>query len=94
MGKESGNHNIIYSILHVTYGGRFSQTAFFIQYDRSFMSQSLNFTCTVSILRAGGTKFDAQHVLRHASSSTTQNYTESINEELRLKNPAENLIEA
>jgi integrase/recombinase XerD len=62
--------------------------------DRSFTAHSLRHTCAVSILRAGGSIFDAQGVLRHASSTTTQIYVQSINEEQRLKNPAENLIEA
>ena len=55
---------------------------------------SLRHTLAVSILRAGGTLTDAQAVLRHANPATTQIYTRSIEEELRLKNSPEDLIES
>lgn len=56
-------------------------------------AHSLRHTLAVSILRAGGTLSDAQSVLRHANPATTQIYTRSIDEELRLKNAPEELVE-
>lgn len=56
-------------------------------------AHSLRHTLAVSILRAGGSLTDAQTVLRHANPTTTQIYTRSIEEELRLKNSPEELIE-
>ena len=56
-------------------------------------AHSLRHTLAVSILRAGGSLTDAQAVLRHANSATTQIYTWTIEEELRLKNSPEELIE-
>lgn len=56
-------------------------------------AHSLRHTLAVSILRAGGTLSDAQGVLRHANPATTQIYTRSIEEELRIKNAPEELIE-
>ena len=56
-------------------------------------AHSLRHTLAVSILRAGGSLTDAQAVLRHANPATTQIYTRSIEEELRLKNSPEELIE-
>jgi integrase/recombinase XerC/integrase/recombinase XerD len=57
-------------------------------------AHSLRHTLAVSILRAGGSLTDAQAVLRHANPATTQIYTRSIEEELRLKNSPEELIES
>ena len=59
-----------------------------------FTAHSLRHTCAETILRAGGTIQDAQGVLRHASSVTTQIYIQSLTEETRLKNPAERLIDS
>jgi integrase/recombinase XerD len=59
-----------------------------------FTAHSLRHTCAETILRAGGTIQDAQGVLRHASSVTTQIYIQSLTDEKRLKNPAERLIDA
>lgn len=56
-------------------------------------AHSLRHTLAVSILRAGGTLADAQGVLRHANPATTQIYTRSIDEEMRIKNAPEELIE-
>jgi integrase/recombinase XerD len=56
-------------------------------------AHSLRHTLAVSILRAGGSLTDAQGVLRHANPSTTQIYTRGIEEELRIKNAPEELIE-
>ena len=62
--------------------------------DHTYTAHSLRHTCAVSILRAGGTIQDAQGVLRHASPVTTQLYISSINEEKRLKAPAEYLLDS
>ena len=61
--------------------------------DRSFSAHSLRHTTAVNILRAGGSLEAAQNVLRHSSPATTQIYTHTIKEELRLQNPAEELID-
>lgn len=57
-----------------------------------YTAHSLRHTTAVAILKAGGTTEDVQAVLRHANIATSQIYTESIKEELRLKNSPENLI--
>ena len=56
-------------------------------------AHSLRHTLAVSVLRAGGSLSDAQGVLRHANPATTQIYTRSIDEEMRIKNAPEELIE-
>ncbi len=56
-------------------------------------AHSLRHTLAVSILRAGGSLADAQGVLRHANPATTQIYTRAIEEEMRIKNAPEELIE-
>ena len=61
--------------------------------DKSFTAHSLRHTTAVNILRAGGSREQAQHTLRHASSTTTQIYTETIKEEQRLKNSGEALLD-
>ena len=58
-----------------------------------FTAHSLRHTTAETILRAGGTIQDAQGVLRHSSSVTTQIYIQSLADETRLKNPAERLID-
>lgn len=60
---------------------------------REFTAHSLRHTTAVTILKSGGSLTDAQTLLRHTSPSTTQIYTESIKEELRLKNAPECLID-
>lgn len=59
----------------------------------SLTAHSLRHTLAVSILRAGGSLTDAQGVLRHANPATTQIYTRAIDEEMRIKNAPEELIE-
>ncbi|MDB5250652.1 MAG: Tyrosine recombinase XerD [Segetibacter sp.] len=61
--------------------------------NKSYTAHSLRHTTAVNILRAGGTLEAAQHVLRHSSPATTQIYTYTIKEELRLKNSAEELLD-
>lgn len=61
---------------------------------KEFTAHSLRHTTAVNILRAGGRIEDAQGVLRHSSPSTTQIYTETIKEEMRIKNSAEELIDS
>lgn len=60
---------------------------------REFTAHSLRHTTAVSILREGGRLEDAQGVLRHTSPTTTQIYTASINEEMRIKNAPEELLD-
>ena len=61
--------------------------------EKAFTAHSLRHTTAVNILRAGGNLADAQGVLRHANPATTQIYTATIAEEIRLQNPAESLID-
>ena len=56
---------------------------------REFTAHSLRHTTAVMILKNGGELTEAQAVLRHTSPATTQIYTESIKEELRLKDAPE-----
>lgn len=60
---------------------------------REFTAHSLRHTTAVTILKGGGSLTDAQNVLRHSSPTTTQIYTESIKEELRLQHAPESLID-
>ncbi len=59
---------------------------------REYSPHSLRHTTAVAILEAGGSVFDVQTVLGHASPVTSQIYTRSIEEEMRLKNPPEGLL--
>lgn len=61
--------------------------------DRSFTAHSLRHTTAVNILRATNDLSQAQAVLRHANPSTTQIYTATIKEELRLKNATEEILD-
>lgn len=61
---------------------------------RDFTAHSLRHTTAVNILRAGGSLEDAQGVLRHANPATTQIYTATIKEELRIKHAPEELLDA
>ncbi len=53
-----------------------------------YTAHSLRHTTAVMLLKHG-TLSDVQSVLRHASPATSQIYTKSIEEELRLQNPSE-----
>ena len=61
--------------------------------DRSFTAHSLRHTTAVNILRAGGSLEMVQHTLRHTNPATTQIYTASIDEERRLENSGEALLD-
>jgi len=61
--------------------------------ERSFTAHSLRHTTAVNILRAGGSLETAQFTLRHSNPATTQIYTATINEERRLQNSGEALID-
>ena len=60
---------------------------------KEFTAHSLRHTTAVAILTHGGSLTDAQAVLRHSSPTTTQIYTESIKEELRLRNSPESMLD-
>lgn len=60
----------------------------------SFTAHSLRHTTAVNILRAGGSLETAQFTLRHSNPATTQIYTATLNEERRLQNSGEALIDA
>ncbi len=62
--------------------------------ERSFTAHSLRHTTAVNILRAGGSLETAQLTLRHSNPATTQIYTATINEERRLQNSGEALIDS
>ena len=55
---------------------------------KEYTAHSLRHTTAVMLLK-NGTLNDVQSVLRHASPATSQIYTKSIEEELRLANPSE-----
>ena len=61
--------------------------------DKAYTAHSLRHTAAVTILRAGGSLETAQKTLRHTSSNTTQIYTATLDEERRLANPGEALID-
>ena len=56
---------------------------------QEFTAHSLRHTTAVAILKHGGQLTDVQSVLRHSSPVTSQIYTESVKEELRLQNAPE-----
>jgi integrase/recombinase XerC/integrase/recombinase XerD len=61
---------------------------------KSFTAHSLRHTTAVNILRAGGSLETAQFTLRHSNPATTQIYTATLNEERRLQNSGEALIDS
>ena len=61
--------------------------------NRSYTAHSLRHTTAVNILRAGGSLEMAQFTLRHTNPATTQIYTATLNEERRLENSGEALID-
>jgi len=62
--------------------------------ERSFTAHSLRHTTAVNILRGGGSLEQAQLTLRHSNPATTQIYTATLNEERRLQNSGEALIDS
>ena len=62
--------------------------------ERAFTAHSLRHTTAVNILRAGGSLETAQFTLRHSNPATTQIYTATLNEERRLQNSGEALIDS
>jgi integrase/recombinase XerC/integrase/recombinase XerD len=61
---------------------------------KEFTAHSLRHTTAVEILKNGGEITDVQRVLRHTSPVTSQIYTESIEEELRLQKSPESLLDS
>ena len=62
--------------------------------DKCFTAHSLRHSTACNILRLGGTTEQAQQVLRHSDISTTQIYTATLNEERRLANSGEALLDS
>jgi len=62
--------------------------------ERAYTAHSLRHTTAVNILRAGGSLEQAQMTLRHSNPATTQIYTATLNEERRLQNGGEVLIDS
>ena len=62
--------------------------------EKAFTAHSLRHTTAVNILRAGGSLETAQMTLRHSNPATTQIYTATLNEERRLQNSGEALIDS
>lgn len=62
--------------------------------EKSFTAHSLRHTTAVNILRGGGSLEQAQFTLRHSNPATTQIYTATLNEERRLQNSGEALIDS
>lgn len=61
---------------------------------KEFTAHSLRHTTAVAILKHGGSITDVQEVLRHTSPVTSQIYTESVKEEMRLENAPEAMLDA
>jgi integrase/recombinase XerC/integrase/recombinase XerD len=61
---------------------------------RAFTAHSLRHTTAVNILRGGGSLEMAQFTLRHSNPATTQIYTATLNEERRLQNSGEALLDS
>lgn len=62
--------------------------------EKAYTAHSLRHTTAVNILRAGGSLEQAQFTLRHSNPATTQIYTATLNEERRLQNSGEALIDS
>lgn len=87
------------STSHQNYGGRLTtKTISTICKDglraigldgKEFTAHSLRHTTAVAILKHGGSITDVQEVLRHSSPVTSEIYTESVKEELRLEQAPE-----
>ena len=60
---------------------------------KEFTAHSLRHTTAVAILKHGGQITDVQSVLRHSSPVTSQIYTESVKEELRLQQAPEMMLD-
>lgn len=60
---------------------------------KEFTAHSLRHTTAVAILKHGGNITDVQSVLRHTSPVTSQIYTESVKEELRLQAAPEMMLD-
>jgi len=58
-----------------------------------YSAHSLRHTTAVTIIRQGGDLNDVQRVLRHASQVTSQVYTASIEQEIRLDSNPESLLD-
>ena len=58
----------------------------------SYTAHSLRHTTACMILKAGGTEFNVQEVLRHSSVNTSQIYMESLKKERRIQNAPEALL--
>lgn len=61
---------------------------------KEFTAHSLRHTTAVAILKHGGNITDVQSVLRHSSPVTSQIYTESVKEEMRLQEAPEMIVDA
>jgi len=62
--------------------------------ETTYTAHSLRHTTAVNILRAGGSLETVQFTLRHTNPATTQIYTASLNEERRLENSGEALLDS
>lgn len=101
-GAKSGEP-LFTSTSHQNYGGRLTtKTISSICKDglkaigldgKEFTAHSLRHTTAVAILKHGGQLTDVQSVLRHTSPVTSQIYTESVKEELRLQNAPEMMLD-
>lgn len=62
--------------------------------EKAYTAHSLRHTTAVNILRGGGSLEMAQMTLRHSNPATTQIYTATLNEERRLQNSGEALLDS
>ena len=103
-GKTNSSEPLFTSTSNNSKGGRLSTRS--ISYiakeglkaigldERAFTAHSLRHTTAVNILRGGGSLEQAQMTLRHSNPATTQIYTATLNEERRLQNSGEALIDS
>ena len=98
-----GGEPLFTSTSHQNYGGRLTtKTISTICKDglraigldgKEFTAHSLRHTTAVAILKHGGSITDVQEVLRHSSPVTSEIYTESVKEELRLEKAPEMMLD-
>jgi len=103
-GKLNGSEPLFTSTSNNSKGGRLTTRSIsFIAKEglkgigldeKAYTAHSLRHTTAVNILRAGGSLETAQLTLRHTNPATTQIYTATLNEERRLQNSGEALIDS
>ena len=87
--EHSGNHMSTRSIQMIVKNGLRSIGLD----DHAYSAHSLRHTTATQIIKNGGSLLDVKRTLRHSSINTSMIYTASIEDEERLQNPAEALLD-